>query len=61
MYTIEIDKDFKEYTLENEASHEAGFDALMTGYVFFRSMNKLSTIFVNDRKVLVDFIEKRFS
>ena len=27
------------------ASHEAGFDALMTGYVFFRAMNILSTFF----------------
>jgi hypothetical protein len=41
-YSIEIDSDFKEYTLEETSCHEAGFDALMTGYVFFRAMNKLS-------------------
>ncbi len=31
--------------MEDTSSHEAGFDALMTGYVFFRAMNKLSSSF----------------
>lgn len=44
---IEIDENFNEYQLTNlddeEVSyqHEAGFDAMMTGYVFFKSLEML--------------------
>jgi hypothetical protein len=33
---VEIDGDFGEYRLDNLECHEAGFDALMTGYSFLR-------------------------
>ena len=46
---IELDENFTEYKLgkpmlegEEFLSHEAGFDALMTGYVFFKSLGILS-------------------
>ena len=44
---IEIAKGFEEYKLINVdedsfASHEAGFDALITGYVFLKSLGILS-------------------
>ncbi len=46
---IEIHEDFKEYEIttseDKNYSHEAGYDALMTGYIFFKSLNELSSTF----------------
>ena len=48
---IELDENFTEYKLgspilegEEFLSHEAGFDALMTGYIFFKSLGILSKV-----------------
>lgn len=46
---IQLHEDFKEYKITAEEdsnfSHEAGYDALMTGYIFFKSLNELSLQF----------------
>lgn len=44
---VELGPEFQEYQLvgtdENSAaSHEAGYDAMVTGYVFFKSLGILS-------------------
>ena len=42
---VEIHEDFKEYSLDNLECHEAGFDALMTGYSFLKAVTYLSKFF----------------
>jgi hypothetical protein len=41
---VEIDAQFTDYSLDNLECHEAGFDALMTGYSFLRGVTELSMI-----------------
>jgi len=48
---IDIAPGFSDYKLlsideESFASHEAGYDALITGYVFFKSLGILSILFL---------------
>ena len=38
---IEIGEEFSEYNLSGEEAHEAGFDALMTGVLYLRLLEKL--------------------
>lgn len=40
---FEIGSDFSEYSFDNLSCHEAGFDALMTGYSFLKGVHVLST------------------
>jgi hypothetical protein len=59
---IFIDEHFGDYTLTNLSDenlsfqHEAGFDALMTGYVFFKSLEMLD-LNVNDSKNLETYLK----
>jgi hypothetical protein len=43
---IELHSEFRDYTLDGDVAHEAGFDALMTGVAFFKIMTYLN----KDRK-----------
>lgn len=59
---VELAEDFQEYTLktvdkDSAASHEAGFDALCTGYIFFKSLGILRTSFLDEGYSLVSFID----
>ena len=38
---IELDEDFGEYNLNDLECHEAGYDALMTGYSFLKGASLL--------------------
>ncbi len=39
---VKINEEFTDYALDGDVYHEAGFDALMTGIVFYRLMNLIS-------------------
>ena len=39
---VEINEEFTDYALDGDVYHEAGFDALMTGIVFYRLMGLIS-------------------
>lgn len=53
-----LNKDFKEYDLLNnddKKSHEAGYDSLITGYVFFNILKEIGLLkYVQERDTLYD-------